>query len=261
MTVAASGAQAAAWALELQHVGRSFGGLRAVNDVNLCVAAGSTHAVIGPNGAGKTTLFALISGELPLSSGKVKMLGSDVSRWSATRHVLAGLGRTYQITNVMAGLTVEENLLLAVRGKRPIKYSLFGDARPHADEDADLSSILALCGIAAYRHERAGAMSYGMQRQLELAIALANKPRLLLLDEPAAGLSPAERGPMAEIIRQLPEELTVLLIEHDMELALGLADRVTCLYYGEVLAEGSAQEIRDNEQVQDVYFGTAGHHA
>ncbi len=261
MSVASTAAVGTQWALELNGVGRSFGGLRAVNDVNLRVAAGSTHVVIGPNGAGKTTLFSLISGETALSSGSVTMLGTDMSRWSATRRTLAGLGRTYQITNVMAGLTVEENVLLALRGKRSVKYSLFGNGRPTADEDEQLSIILSTCGIAAHRRDRAGAMSYGRQRQLELAIALANKPRVLLLDEPAAGLSPAERGPMADMIRQLPEDLTVLLIEHDMELALGLADRVTCLYYGEVLAEGSPADIRENERVQAVYFGTAEHHA
>jgi branched-chain amino acid transport system ATP-binding protein len=249
------------WALELKGVSRSFGGLRAINDVTLRVAAGSTHVVIGPNGAGKTTLFGLISGEIALTAGRVVMLGIDVSRWSATRRTLAGLGRTYQITNVLAGLTVEENLLLALRGKRPIKYSLFGTGRPHADEDEKLTAILTTCGIGEHRRDRAGAMSYGRQRQLELAIALANNPRVLLLDEPAAGLSPAERGPMADLIRQLPSDLTVLLIEHDMELALGLADQVTCLYYGEVLAEGSPDAIRANEQVQAVYFGTAEHHA
>jgi branched-chain amino acid transport system ATP-binding protein len=251
----------APWALELAGVSRSFGGLRAVNDVSLRVAAGSTHVVIGPNGAGKTTLFALISGELGLSSGTVTMLGENMSRWSATRRALAGLGRTYQITNVMGGLTVQENVLLALRGKGRLKYSLFGNGRPTADEDEKLGSLLATCGIADHRYDLASAMSYGRQRQLELAIALANSPRVLLLDEPAAGLSPAERGPMAEIIRHLPDDLTVLLIEHDMELALGLADQVTCLYYGEVLAEGTPVAIRANEKVQAVYFGTAEHHA
>ncbi len=261
MSNATAAAGASPWALELNGVGRSFGGLRAVNDVHMQVAAGSTHVVIGPNGAGKTTLFGLISGEIALSSGTVAMLGTDMSRWSATRRTLAGLSRTYQITTVMTGLTVEENVLLALRGKQAIKYSLFGDGRPTSDEQEQLSALLDTCGIGAHRRDRAGAMSYGRQRQLELAIALASQPRVLLLDEPAAGLSPAERGPMAEIIRQLPADLTVLLIEHDMELALGLADNVTCLYYGEVLAEGSPAAIRDNEQVQAVYFGTAEHHA
>ncbi|RII83660.1 ABC transporter ATP-binding protein [Neopusillimonas maritima] len=248
-------------ALTLDGVGRSFGGLRAVNDVNLKVTAGSTHVVIGPNGAGKTTLFALISGELALSSGTISLFGNDISKWSATRRALAGIGRTYQITNVLGGLTVEQNILLALRGKQKIKYSMFGSAKPTSTEAARLEELLTRCNIHEFRYTKASAMSYGQQRQLELAIALACDPSVLLLDEPAAGLSPAERGPMADIVRQLPDELTVLLIEHDMELALGLADRVTCLHFGEVLAEGTPDEIRRNEKVQAVYFGASEHHA
>jgi branched-chain amino acid transport system ATP-binding protein len=248
-------------ALTLDGVGRSFGGLRAVNDVNLKVTAGSTHVVIGPNGAGKTTLFALISGELALSSGTISLFGTDISKWSATRRALAGIGRTYQITNVLGGLTVEQNILLALRGKQKIKYSMFGSAKPTSSEAVRLEELLTRCNIHEFRYTKASAMSYGQQRQLELAIALACDPSVLLLDEPAAGLSPAERGPMADIVRQLPDELTVLLIEHDMELALGLADRVTCLHFGEVLAEGTPDEIRRNEKVQAVYFGASEHHA
>jgi len=248
-----------ACALALDRVGRNFGALAAVHAVSIQVRTGSTHVIIGPNGAGKTTLFALISGELPLSDGSIHLFGADVSRWSATRRSLAGIGRTYQITNVLAGLTVEQNLLLALRGKDPIKFSLFGNARPRPEEDARIEELLTRCGIHAFRRVRPANMAYGQQRQLELAIALANAPKVLLLDEPAAGLSPAERGPMADIIEQLPDALTVLLIEHDMALALRLADRVTCLHYGEVLAEGSADDIRGNDAVQAVYFGTAAH--
>jgi len=249
------------YALTLDSVGRSFGALRAVNAVSIQVRTGSTHVVIGPNGAGKTTLFTLISGELALSEGSIHLFGTNVSRWSATRRCLAGIGRTYQITNVLSGLTVEQNLLLALRGKAAIKFSMFGRARPSPEEDARIEELLATCGIHALRRVRPANMAYGQQRQLELAIALANTPKVLLLDEPAAGLSPAERGPMAQIIEQLPDTLTVLLIEHDMELALRLADRVTCLHYGKVLAEGTADDIRGNDAVQAIYFGTAAHHA
>ncbi len=261
MTLPATPASGPPYALQLNHASRSFGALRAVDDVSLQVAAGTRHAIIGPNGAGKSTLFALISGELALSSGRVTLMDADVSAWSATRRALAGLGRTYQITNVLSGLTVEQNLLLAMRGKSSLKYSLFGSAGPTQPEEERITHLLSLCGVAEHRHDAASAISYGRQRQLELAIALASNPRVLLLDEPAAGLSPAERGPMASIIRGLAKDLTVLLIEHDMELALGLADRVTVLHYGRVLAEGTPDEVRGNEQVQGVYFGTAEHHA
>ncbi|MFZ3212774.1 MAG: ABC transporter ATP-binding protein [Terriglobales bacterium] len=248
-----------AWALELEGVSRRFGGLRALNEVTLKVAAGVNHAIIGPNGAGKTTLFALVSGELGLSGGRIRMFGQDISRWSANRRASSGLGRTYQITNVFTGLTVAENVLIALRGTRKVKYAIFARGAPSSHESAELERLLSSCGLAEHRDVRVGALSYGVQRQLELALALANRPRILLLDEPAAGLSPAERAPMAEMIRGLPQDLTVLLIEHDMELALGLADRVTCLHYGEVLTEGSSEEIRRDPRVQEVYLGTTSH--
>lgn len=248
-------------AIELRGVTRNFGGLKAVDDVTFSIARGTRHVVIGPNGAGKTTLFALMSGELELSAGQINLFGQNVSQWSATRRSRAGLGRTYQITNVFSGLTVEENLVLAMRGRRGGRLNLLRSTRPDDAGSQRIDELLGICGLKGRRDVRAGAMSYGEQRLLELAIALANDPMLLLLDEPAAGLSPAERGPMADTIRRLPADLTVVLIEHDMELALGLADRVTCLYYGQVLAEGTPQEVRDHEKVQSVYFGTASGHA
>jgi branched-chain amino acid transport system ATP-binding protein len=247
--------------LELSGVSRRFGGLKAVDSVDLQVAAGSTHAMIGPNGAGKTTLFALISGELSLSAGKVRMFGQDVSKWTAARRARFGMGRTYQISNVFAGLTMAENILIALRGVRSAKYAIFSKSSASPNEAAELDALLATCDLARYREERVGALSYGVQRQLELALALASRPRILLLDEPAAGLSPAERAPMAELIRKLSDDLTVLLIEHDMDLALGLADRVTCLHYGQVLTEGTPDEIRNDARVQEVYLGTADRHA
>jgi branched-chain amino acid transport system ATP-binding protein len=245
-------------AIQLQGVSRNFGGLKAVEGVSMSVLSGTRHVIIGPNGAGKTTLFALISGELEPSAGQISLFGTDVSRWSATRRARGGMGRTYQITDVFSELTVEQNLLLAIRGRRGGRLSFLAKETPSADLDERIDSLLLSCGLSQRRRLRAGDLSYGEQRLLELAIALASEPRVLLLDEPAAGLSPAERGPMAETIRRLPNTLTVLLIEHDMELALGLADRVTCLHYGELLAEGTPDEIRANEQVQAVYFGGAG---
>lgn len=248
-------------AIELRGVTRNFGGLKAVDDVSFSIARGSRHVVIGPNGAGKTTLFALMSGELELSAGSISLFGQNVSTWSAMRRSRAGIGRTYQITNVFSGLTVEQNLVLAMRGRIGNRLNPFVGTRLDDESSARIDELLDTCGLSGRRDTNANSMSYGEQRLLELAIALANKPLFLLLDEPAAGLSPAERGPMAETIRRLPDDLTVVLIEHDMELALGLADKVTCLYYGQVLAEGTPQEIREHEKVQSVYFGTASAHA
>ncbi|MFA5522303.1 MAG: ABC transporter ATP-binding protein [Castellaniella sp.] len=261
MSIASAAIAGAPQALELQAVSCSFGALKAVDEVSLSVPRGRRHVIIGPNGAGKSTLFALVSGEQGLSSGRVLLNGEDVSSWSATRRAQSGLSRTYQITNVLLGLTVEENLLLALRGKHASKYRLFASARPAQDENERIDALLSLCSLSAFRHYTVSTMAYGQQRQLELAIALASDPRVLLLDEPAAGLSPAERGPMADIIRGLPRELTVLLIEHDMGLALALAERVTVLHFGRVLVEGTPDEVRNNQEVQDIYFGTADHHA
>jgi branched-chain amino acid transport system ATP-binding protein len=247
--------------LHLENVSRLFGALRAVDGVNLDVRPGERRAIIGPNGAGKTTLFNVLSGELAASEGRILFAGRDLTGVSAHRRAAAGLGRTYQITNLFPRLTVEENLLLAVRGLSARKFSLFGAGRPLAAEADAVERALAESGMADRRRTPARLLSYGEQRELELAVALATNPRLLLLDEPAAGLSPAERVTIAERIRALPAGMTVVLIEHDMGLALGLAEYVTCLYFGQVLVEGRPDEIRSNAKVQEVYLGTTHRHA
>src|SRR5690606_11798647 len=171
-------------ALELIGVGRNFGGLRAVDDVSMVVKRGTTHVVIGPNGAGKTTLFALISGELEPSGGRVKLFGHDVTSWSATRRARHGMSRTYQITNIFADLTVEQNILLAIRGRHRGRLSLLKKDTPPAQLDGTIDELLLRCGLQSRRQSRAGDMSYGEQRLLELAIAIGNDPQVLLLDEP-----------------------------------------------------------------------------
>jgi branched-chain amino acid transport system ATP-binding protein len=239
----------------LQSVGVRFGALRAVDDVSLTVPAGERRAIIGPNGAGKTTLFNALAGVLRASSGRIIVRDRDITRLRMHQRAALGIGRTFQITNLFAGLTVEENLQLAVQGLSRRKFSLFGSGRPTAAEGAAIEQALTDSGLAAQRHAMTRALSYGEQRQLELALALAGKPTLLLLDEPAAGLSPAERLKMAQIIRDLPRAITLILIEHDMDLALGLVDFVTCLHFGRVLCEGPPTAIRQDERVQEVYLG------
>ena len=242
-------------ALVLERVSKDFGGLRAVDDVSLSVAPGERRAIIGPNGAGKTTLFNLITGELPLTAGRVLLFDQDISREPPHRRIRYGLGRTYQITNIFLGLTVEENVLLAAQGLSRIKFAMlrriprYGEVREKADR------ALEELGLSHVRHVPAGELSYGEQRQLEIALALAGNPRVLLLDEPAAGLSAAERTTIAELIRGLPRTLTLVLIEHDMDLALGLVDYVTCLHFGKVITEGKPEHIRENELVQEIYLG------
>jgi branched-chain amino acid transport system ATP-binding protein len=246
--------------LELKGVTVRFGALRAVDDVTLLVDPGERRAVIGPNGAGKTTLFNAITGVIRPTQGRVLLDGCDITR--AAPHVRArrGVGRTFQITNLFPNLSVEDNLRLAIRGLSPRKYSLFGDSGFDADERQRADEALDLSRLAHRRYAPVKELSYGEQRQLELAMALTTRPRLLLLDEPAAGLSPAERVIIAETIRGLPRGLTMVLIEHDMDLALGLVDRVTCLHNGRILVEQTPDEIRANETVQEVYLGKP-HHA
>jgi branched-chain amino acid transport system ATP-binding protein len=242
-------------ALELENVSKAFGALHAVDHISLRVPVGERRAIIGPNGAGKTTVFNLISGELTMTEGRILLLDHDVTRMPAHRRVGLGLGRTYQITNVFQGLSVEENVLLAAQGLSKTKFALHrslprkGPIRHRADSAMEATDLIEKAGLPAKK------LSYGEQRQLELALALATDPKVLMLDEPAAGLSAVERTRIATLIRGLPSTLTIVLIEHDMDLALGLVDMVTCLHFGGVIAEGDPAAIRENATVQEIYLG------
>jgi branched-chain amino acid transport system ATP-binding protein len=239
----------------LESVVVAFGALRAVDDVSLAVRTGERRAIIGPNGAGKTTLFNALAGLIPSASGRIMLRGQDITRLRAHQRAALGIGRTFQITNLFAGLSVQENIHLAVQGLSRRKFSLFGADSPNAVEAEAIDQALRDSGLVEQRERLTRTLSYGEQRQLEFAVALAAKPALLLLDEPAAGLSPGERIRMAQLIRGLPREVTLILIEHDMDLALGLVDFVTCLHYGRVLCEGAPEVIRRDERVQEVYLG------
>jgi branched-chain amino acid transport system ATP-binding protein len=241
--------------LQLKEVGIHFGALNAVDGVTLQVAAGERVAILGPNGAGKTTLFNAITGMTSASRGKVLLDGKDITRLAPNGRAKRGIGRTFQITNLFFGLSIEENLLLATRGLRRSKFSMWRTDHARGDERDIVDSALGRCHLERKRHLLVKEISYGEQRQLELAMSLTSSPRLLLLDEPAAGLSPAERVVMADVIRGLPSTLALVLIEHDIDLALGLVDRVVCMVQGKVLVEGKPDEIRRNPQVQEVYLG------
>jgi len=246
-------------ALALEGVSKQFGALRAVDDVTLSVPPGERRAVIGPNGAGKTTLFNCITGELALTEGKVFLFDRDISKMAAYKRVALGLGRTFQITNVFPGLTVEENVFLAAQGLDRMKLN-FVRSLPRGGEVRDRAAkALEDAGLLEKRQSVTQELSHGEQRQLEIALALALQPKVLMLDEPAAGLSAAERATMADLVRSLPRDLTIILIEHDMDLALGLADRVTCLHYGKVIADDSPVGIAANQEVQDCYLGVGKH--
>ncbi len=247
--------------LELDQVVVRFGALRAVDGVSLRLDVGERRAIIGPNGAGKTTLFNAITGIIPPTSGRVVLRGQDISRKPPHRRAALGIARTFQITNLFGSLTVLENMMLALRGLSKRKFAMLMGSALDADEKRVADRALGLAKLSDRRDVLARELSYGEQRQLELALALASSPRLMLLDEPAAGLSPAERTMVAEIIKSLPKDLTLVLIEHDMDLALGLVDYVTCLHEGRTLVEASPNEIRGNAAVQEVYLGKARRHA
>ena len=242
-------------ALSLVSVTKSFGGVRAVNNVSLQVEPGERRVIIGPNGAGKTSLFHCISGALQPTSGFIECFGQDITYLSEPDRTQSGVGRTFQISSVFTELTVLENIALAILGIRKTKWNLWSsisgisDLRTRADEQ------LASVGLPGKQDVAVKSLSYGERRQLELVLALVNGPRLLLLDEPCAGLSPAERQRLFSIIQKLPRSITMLMIEHDMDIALGLADRVSVLHQGEMIIEGSAKEVQMHPQVREVYFG------
>ena len=241
--------------LNLQNVSIHFGALKAVDGVSLQVAEGERVAILGPNGAGKTTLFNAITGMTPATGGQVLLQGRDITRATPDARAHGGIARTFQITNLFFGLSIEENLLLATRGLAKSRWAFWRSGDAMGDERSIVDSALARCHLEAKRHLLVREISYGEQRQLELAMSLTSSPKLLLLDEPAAGLSPAERVVMAEVIRGLPKTLSLILIEHDIDLALGLVDRVVCMYQGAVLVEGKPDDIRGNPQVQEIYLG------
>ena len=240
--------------LRLRGVGRRFGGLDAVRDVDLDVAHGERRAILGPNGAGKTTLFNVISGDMPATSGSIFFLGRDVAEVSASGRARLGMGRTYQKSRLFLGLSVEDNLYLAVLGTRK------GHLRLHRRAvDRELRErareLAAQVGLAPKLETLVGSISHGEQRQLEVGMAWAVDPKLMLLDEPASGLSRGERVALTDMLLELDREITLVLIEHDMDVALRVAERVTMMHDGKKIVEGTPGEIRSNQLVHDLYLG------
>jgi branched-chain amino acid transport system ATP-binding protein len=242
-------------ALEVSQVTKVFGGLTAVDDVSLSIVPGERRALIGANGAGKTTLFNLIAGDVEPTSGRIILFGRDVTRLPAHRRAVLGLARTFQITNLFPSLTVLENLLLAVQALEPTRLVLYRPLGSYAGLYARARAALAPVGLTGREHELVKNLSHGEQRQLEIAMALAGRPRLLLLDEPTAGLSPAESPMMTAMLRRLDPAITILIIEHDMDVAFGLTDRVTVLHNGRVVADGSRDAVRADPLVAEIYLG------
>lgn len=241
-------------ALQAIGLSRRFGGLLAVADVSLELRVGDLHAVIGPNGAGKSTLVNLLSGELPPSSGTIHVAGVDVTGWSNARIARAGIGRSFQRTNLMPTLTVLENVRLAAQARVPMRRLWRGAA--HAPGPLhDAYAALARVGLTAVADAVAGTLSHGQLRQLEIAVALATQPKVLLLDEPLAGMGPEESETMATLLRELARDHAVLLVEHDMDVVFAVADTMTVMVDGRVLEQGTPETIRASAAVRDAYLG------
>jgi branched-chain amino acid transport system ATP-binding protein len=245
--------------LRLRGIGRRFGGVEAVRDVDLEVVPGERRAILGPNGAGKTTLFNVISGEFPPTTGTIELFGRDVTGLPSRKRCRLGLTRTFQKSRLFLGLTVEDNLFLAVLGVReghlrPLRTRKDGEMRKRARE------LAAEVGLAERLETPVGSLSHGEQRQLEVGMARAGTPKLMMLDEPAAGLSRGERAALTDLLLELDPAITLVLIEHDMDVALRVAERVTMMHDGRVIVEGTPGEIRANRLVHDLYLGSGYAH-
>jgi branched-chain amino acid transport system ATP-binding protein len=242
-------------ALSCQKLTKAFGGLEAVKDVDLRVTHGERRAIIGPNGAGKTTFFSLINGQHSVTSGSIELLGQNVTRLSAHRRAALGLGRTFQITNLFPTRTAIDNLVISAMGLMDTKFSMLKPLSSYRSLYDKAAEALKSVGLFGRDGVRVKNLSYGEQRQLEIAMALISQPKVLLLDEPTAGLSPAESLMMSEIIQGLDKSITILIIEHDMDVALSVGNYITVLHEGRVFMEGSADEVQGNAKVQEIYFG------
>ena len=243
-------------ALELRGLSKSFGGLRAVRDVTLKIMPGDRKAIIGPNGAGKTTLFNLITGIFPATSGQVLLFGRDVTNLPSHRRTALGMARTFQITSLFPKLTVLDNVLLAIQGLRPSKFVMWRFLSSYRDVYEKAHGLLEQADFMDRKDTEVRYLSHGEQRQLEIVLGLASDPKILLLDEPAAGLSSGESAEMAEFLLGLDSNLALLLIEHDMDVVFDVADHISVLHFGEVLETGPTEQIRKSAKVQEIYLGT-----
>ncbi len=245
------------YALELEGVGRTFGALEALKDVTLRVTAGERRAVLGANGAGKTTLFNVITGDYLPTSGSISFFGEDITELPTHQRIRRGLRRTYQQNRLFGSLSVLDNIFLALRGVAQGRFSL---RRPGPDDKVldQAEQTARFVGLHEVRHQPVGKLAHGQQRQLEIGLALAGAPRMLLLDEPAAGLSAGERVKLLTMLNGLPKHIGFIIIEHDLDIALKVAERVTIMHNGTVFKEGTPSRIQDDPEVQAIYLGN-GH--
>jgi branched-chain amino acid transport system ATP-binding protein len=241
--------------LKVENLAKRFGGIVATDDLSLAVAPGELHAIIGPNGAGKTTLISQLSGQLAPDSGRIQFADTDITALPMYKRSALGLARSFQITSLFLDLSVLDNVALAVQAHAGHSFRFWRDARKEPALREPARAALERAGLSARAGRPASLLSHGEHRQLELAMALAGSPRMLLLDEPMAGLGPEESARMVGMLRALKGEMTILLVEHDMEAVFALADRITVLVYGRAIASGAPADIRANAAVREAYLG------
>ena len=241
-------------ALQIKNLRKGFGGLPAINDVSLVVEAGERRLIIGPNGAGKTTLFNLVTGDLPADRGSIFLFGKEVTGLATHRRVHRGLARTFQIITLFPKDTLEHNIALSLLGLSRVRWNAFS-AFPEQIYQGT-KDVLRRVGLESLARRPIAELAYGEKRRVEIAMALAQNPRVLLLDEPLAGLSREERGQVKQLIGVIPREVTVVMIEHDMDTALDMAERITVLHYGKVIVEGTRAEVVADPKTREVYLGT-----
>jgi branched-chain amino acid transport system ATP-binding protein len=242
-------------ALVVNNLSKAFGGLRVTNKVNLTVAPGERRLIIGPNGAGKTTLFNLITGELTPDSGSVALLGKNITGLPIRKRTHLGMARTYQIITLFGRDTIEHNVMLALLGLSPLRWNPFIAFHRQGHLSGQARAALNRVGLEHIAARPLAETSYGERRRVEIAMALAQNPKVLLLDEPFAGLSIDERQDVRKLLQAIPRDVTIVMIEHDMDVALDFADRITLLHFGEVIVEGNRAEVVDNPRTREVYLG------
>ncbi|MEO6959481.1 MAG: ABC transporter ATP-binding protein [Burkholderiaceae bacterium] len=242
-------------ALSVSRLCKSYGGLKVTRAVDLDVEQGERHLLIGPNGAGKTTLFNLIAGDLAPDSGEIRLMGRNVTRTSTASRAQAGLARTYQIVTLFARDSLLHNVMLALMGKSALRWRHWGAFTGQPEMTQSALEVLDLVGLADKAYLPVDQTSYGEKRRVEIAMALSQRPRVLLLDEPFAGLSSEERKTIYTLLCSIDKEITVVMIEHDMDVALAFADRITLLHYGEVITAGTRQEVVDDPRTRELYLG------
>jgi branched-chain amino acid transport system ATP-binding protein len=242
-------------ALRIESLSKDFGGVRALHDVSLSVESGERRAIIGANGAGKSTLIKLINGEITPSSGRVYIRGKEVTRMPVYDRVHLGVGRSCQINNLFLHISVLDNVLLALQATQPFRFQMLRSISKYGHLSVNAQELLTARGLWEKRDVPVVDLSYGEQRRIEVVLSLASAPKLLLLDEPTAGLSASETSDIMELVRGLGRDISVLFISHDMDVIFSIADRITVLHYGQVIAEGAPEEIRANPKVKQIYLG------